>query len=264
MKAIAAAMRLACQIDARLDIIWFKDWGLGCRFDELFEPLPAFPAGGCLREATWTDALFLDRPRRRNFWIPQFFERLRFDRRIDEAETTRLMNAGTDFYALCRGKRVWMSACVYFLCADDAAIPDDSFDAFVPIAPIQNAVRQQMELLGPDFVGVHIRRTDNRTSWEQSPTSLFIERMEALPPSTRFYVATDSEAVKKELSDHFGTRVLTAPRAAERGSLSGMRDAVAEMYLLSHARALMGSAGSTFSMTAAKLGRTPLTIIRRP
>ena len=39
MKSIAAAIRLAQAVDDELEVIWFQDWGLGCRFDQLFKPL---------------------------------------------------------------------------------------------------------------------------------------------------------------------------------------------------------------------------------
>ena len=39
MKSMAAAIKMAQATQTNIDIIWFQDWGLGCRFDQLFLPL---------------------------------------------------------------------------------------------------------------------------------------------------------------------------------------------------------------------------------
>ena len=39
MKAIDSAIKLSRKANSELHIIWFKDRGLNCRFDQLFEPI---------------------------------------------------------------------------------------------------------------------------------------------------------------------------------------------------------------------------------
>jgi hypothetical protein len=267
MKAMAAALRLARAVDARLNILWFQDWGLGCHFDQLFTL--SEPWNDCLREATMTDKLLRDRPRRHNFYLPRLYQRCRYDLCIGEEEATRMMYEGQDLAALCRGRRVWLSSHVYFMGHD---IPDDSFDTFHPIPKLQTEIERRLEKLEelgrleklekPNIVGVHIRRTDNQRSITDSPTELFVERMRQEPSDTVFYLATDSEDEKRQLSQIFGPRLQYAPRQAERGTLQGMEDALVEMYLLARTRRILGSAASTYSMTAAAIGRVPLEILK--
>ncbi|MCR4919944.1 MAG: hypothetical protein K5928_09085 [Prevotella sp.] len=275
MKAMAAAWRLAHDIGATLHVVWFQDWGLGCRFDQLF--CLSEPWNGCLREATFVDKLLRDRPRRHNLFVPQLYQRLHYDRCIGEEEATQMMYSGQDFAAVCRDKRVWLSSHVYFLGQD---IPDDSFDLFLPIPKLQAEIERRWQHIScgpsdapdrasaarssssPNVVGVHIRRTDNQRSISDSPTALFVERMRQEPDDTVFYIATDSEEEKRELRQLFGSRLHCAERQAERGTLQGMEDALVEMYLLSRTRRILGSAASTYSMTAAAIGRTPLEIIK--
>jgi hypothetical protein len=39
MKAIDSAIALAREVNTGLQIIWYKDQGLNCRFDELFQQI---------------------------------------------------------------------------------------------------------------------------------------------------------------------------------------------------------------------------------
>ena len=112
MKAIAAGLALADSIGSQIRILWFQDWGLGCRFDQLFQLTPPFDC--CLREASAIDKVLFDRPRRKNLYIPRLFERLFNDVCIEEEEATKKMDESYDFTSLCRNKRVWISSHVYF------------------------------------------------------------------------------------------------------------------------------------------------------
>lgn len=69
----------------------------------------------------------------------------------------------------------------------------------------------------------------------------------------RFYLATDSEDEKIHLKSIFGTRIITSPRTADRNSVSGMQDALAELYILSKTQKILGSMQSSYSETAAQI-----------
>lgn len=53
MKAIDSAIKLSRKTNSELHIIWFKDRGLNCRFDQLFEPIDL--PNVKITEATWSD-----------------------------------------------------------------------------------------------------------------------------------------------------------------------------------------------------------------
>lgn len=258
MKAMSAAMLLAQRCGSALDILWFQDWGLGCRFSQLFEPLEVENVS--LRSPRLTDYVLFDRPRNKNFYLPLLFERLLFRKCMGERRATEAMERGFDFVNWAKGHRVWLSSHVYFM---SKTVPDDAFDMFHPIAPLLQRVEEQARCCGDHAVGVHIRRTDNERSVMESPTEAFVQRMRQFPESVRFYLATDDESVKDELRKAFPQRIITSSEKAERGSVKGMQDALVEMYTLSKCSLILGSVASTFSMTAAAIGRVPLEIIKK-
>ena len=258
MKSIAAAIRLAQVTQSKLDIIWFQDWGLGCRFDQLFQALSI--SNIRLREATLSDKIMRDIPRNHNLYIPKIFERFSYDACLDRLAASKCYYNNFDFIKWSMGRNVWLASELYFL---EKKVPDDTFDIYKPIIKLQKRINQMKERFGDRAVGVHIRRTDHIRSIQNSPTYLFIERMQQEPSDTMFYLATDSEEVKKELRDVFGNRIVTSPDKAMRGNLKGMENALVEMYLLAATRQILGSFNSTYSMTAASIGRIPIEIIEK-
>jgi hypothetical protein len=250
MKAIDAAVGLAQEANARLHIIWFKDKGLNCRFDQLFRSLEL--KGVTLKEASWTDKLIFDRPRRKNFHLPRLFQRVLFDDCIYEHEATQRFYRKFDFLSWTQGKNVYIASCVYF----HPQTVRPLFRIFQPIEKIQEQIKAFTDSFSRPTMGIHIRRTDNIASISQSPTELFIEKMReeiCKNEDCQFYVATDSEEEKIRLKDIFGERILTLPRAADRNSIAGMQDALVELYVLSHTRKIMGSMQSSYSETAAQI-----------
>ena len=258
MKALSAAITLARQCHSRAEIIWFRDGGLGCRFDQLFLPLDEPDA--TLREATLTDLLLHDRPRRRNLYVPLCAQRLLYEGRMDEQACTQGMRTHFDFVEWATGKRAWMSSHVYFM-ADEP--PTGTYDRFRLIPQLQQRVDRTVAEAGDDVVGVHIRRTDNERSIAESPTEAFIARMRQESGGTRFFLATDNEEEKQRIAAAFPHRVITSPRPADRRTLQGMEDAAVEMFTLSRTRLILGSAYSTFSSAAAGISHIPLEIVKK-
>lgn len=79
---------------------------------------------------------------------------------------------------------------------------------------------------------------------------------------TTFYLATDSEEDKALITARFGDRVFCSPHRADRNSLEGMREALIELYLLSHTRQVLGSVHSSYSETAAQIGHIPYELLQ--
>ena len=82
-------------------------------------------------------------------------------------------------------------------------------------------------------------------------------------PNVVFYLATDDFAVKNEICRRFGGKVLTLPTPTCRKSLAGIQNAVVDLWCLAHTKRLIGSYWSSFTDTAAELGRIPVTIVRK-
>ena len=79
---------------------------------------------------------------------------------------------------------------------------------------------------------------------------------------TTFYLASDSEEDKRSIVNRFGNRVFTSVHKADRNSLEGMQEALIELYLLSRNRHVLGSVHSSFSETAAQIGKISYELLR--
>lgn len=256
MKAIAAGIRLARECGSRLDILWTRDHGLNSRFDQLFQPVAVDGTDVSIIEANTVDLITRDRPRPKNLFLPRLFLWLKRTAYMSGRRNGELFHSGTfDFTAWAKGRNVWMASCVYFM---EATPPSDAFDIFRPLAHIQNEIDTRATTFAADTVGIHVRRTDNARSRNQSRTEDFLECMALMPATTRFFLATDEEEIKTIFRKEFGNRLTCMTEKARRDTAGGIRNAVTEMYLLARTRLIIGSHGSTFSMTPAAMGRIPL------
>ena len=253
MKAIDAAIQLISGTDLALKIYWFRDKGLNCRFDQLFQPLDLPQVS--LIEATSFDSFSYDRPRKRNLYIPRFFQSFYFDDCVYEAEATQRMYQHFDFRSWAINKRTYLASCVYFFPpAPDARL----FQIFHPVPALQQRIDEVSRTFGNRCVGVHIRRTDNLSSINESPTKLFIDRMQMMVQSdenTCFYLASDSPEEKSKMKATFGERILTSVTDLSRNSVQGIQDALVELYVLSKTKMILGSVKSSYSETAAQIGQ---------
>lgn len=254
MRAIASALTMARLADRRVSVVWFRDWALNAPFNALFEPFGEPDL--TLREAALSDLLTVDRPRRRNLMLPALWQRCRYSRRIYERTVTPLCREGFDFagWAAAPGKG-YMASYSDFMTYPDALLAR----LFRPVAEVRDEVSRRLSAAADgEVVGVHIRRTDNAESIARSPLSLFFDRLDAevgRDAATHVYLATDSEEVKAEMRRRYGPgRILTAPRAADRSTVGGIRDGIADLYTLAATARIYGSAGSTFSTMAGRLG----------
>ena len=209
------------------------------------------------REASALDALVYDRPRKRNARLPGMFQQLLFDGRLYEQGPWTADAPAFDFGGwMAQHRRTYISSCHSFYPADPALYGE----LFRPNETVGRLVDAYAAHFTPHTVGVHIRRTDNAASIARSPLSLFIEEMErevAAHADTLFFVASDSEEDKRALRAHFGDRILTSDRPADRSSLAGMQEGAVDFFTLSRTRRIIGSYYSSFSEVAALIRGIP-------
>lgn len=258
LRAIVSAVQLSEATGATLQIVWFKDWGMGAEWREIFKPMKHY----ALREASLLDSLVYDRPRKRNFFVPKLFQNLLFEQRIDEYDVTPLKRKDFDFCAWAKGRNSYMS------CYQDFGAVNNSLYSglFSPTDEIEQRIARNLERLGDAPIGIHVRRTDNRAAIERSPISLFFDAMDSIVrdnPAQRFYLATDDEETKNEMLKRYGDALLMSSSKAERGTTEGIKDAVVEMFTLARCREIYGTADSSFSVIASRIGDIPLTILEQ-
>lgn len=255
MRAIASAYTLTQQTGSELQVVWFCNQELNAPFCSIFDTstLP-------IREATWTDKICYDRARRKNFYLPALPQRLLFDRRISELEVTPLKEQGFNFEQWVRGHRCYMACYQVF-----GSFPDSLYkELFKPVRAITETVERNKEAFSPYTIGLHIRRTDHTEAARRSPIDLFIKSIKKeieAHNDVRFFLATDSNDVKQQLSSLFGQRIMTPAEEAKRDSIDGIRGGLADMWTLAATQHIYGSALSSFSPMAASIGNIPLTVI---
>lgn len=261
MKAIEGFIALTRDTDIRATAIWFKDKGLNCSFEQLFRPLQI--PNLSLRNAIFTDYILYDRPRKKNLFIPHLFQKIRFSSCLHEDEVTQKTYSNFDFRRWAfSNKRSYLSACLQFHPGDG----QHSFASFIPVPRLQEQIDERCKNFTAHTIGIHIRRTDNIISIQKSPTELFILRMKEeieKDNDVRFYLASDSPEEKKRLAALFGERVITHWKPVSRSTPEGVQDALVELYTLSCTQKIIGSYYSSYSETAAEIGKIPYEKIER-
>lgn len=271
MRVAASAYAMSREANIPLRVVWTAQWGMRCRFDELFEPV-AVPGDTpfCLRDAEGWERAVLARPRLSNMYAPRVLQRLCFSKIILAPQVWHLNQEGFDYRDWMRRGGCMLAAYRDF-CDWDAA---DLRLLFRPNATVQRLIDARCSSFTADTIGIHIRRTDHRQAIDESPLELFVDAIEREREASscttlrhgdtfRIYLATDDEATKDALRSRYGSSVIMSDAEATRESADGIRDALAEMFALSRTRRIYGSAGSTFSPIAAALGNVPITIVQR-
>ena len=140
------------------------------------------------------------------------------------------------------------------------------FDFCKPRPHIRKRVDEIADRFGEYTVGVHIRLEDFVGEWieEASPVDLFIQRMIVeleRNDKVKFFLATDSGHAKEIVAEHFKDRVITQEGSLIRTERSGIENAVVDMYTLARTDKILGPYLSTFSRSAAMIGKTEFEVV---
>lgn len=241
LRSIASAVCLAEEYNADLQIGWYQDWGMGCRFSDIFKPLKYD-----VLEESGIRKYLLDRPRKKNLYLPTLYEFLAFDKVLRES---LVGYKDIDYSFLHTHERIWIASCKAFYKEEDLY-----YSMFKPIDILQEQINEIVKNFPNSIVGMQIRRTDHVTAINSSPTKCFEEIIERLDKETMLYLATDDEKEKNYFMQKYGNRIITRTSVLERGSKKGIQDAVIEMYILSSTQKIYGSKNSSFGQIAAKIG----------
>ena len=134
---------------------------------------------------------------------------------------------------------------------------------------INNKIIKYSKKFNDKTISVHIR------SWSSKNNSLEVKRSKYVKlekfinemkkyENYNFFLATDSDEVKKLMKNHFKNKILTYDRKnnlcdtngnqVNRNSIEGIKDDLIELYLLSKNNIIIGSHSSTFTEVAWYLG----------
>ncbi len=253
MRVMLAAANAAAAAACRVRVAWRECAECGCRFGDVFAPLPeGFPEGA--EGFLVAPARFRDTPAsRRNLWLPALARKA-----ARRACRSGYGGSGREdvLSLLSRRRRVYVSTCFDFFGGGIAM-----GDMFRPAPQVAEEAGRLAALFGARAVGVHIREGDNAVSRRRSPARLFAERLRAelsRDPQARFFLASDSEEVRRRFAAEFPGSVVASDGVLSRSSVEGMRAAAADLFALARTSRIIGSYWSSFSGTAAELGGIPV------
>lgn len=258
MRSIASGLSLASDMQIRARVAWPVNRDLNICYENLFcrEFLPC-----PLADINWAVDLFCyDIPRKRNLYLPKAFGIIDSGSRLSDADglpqfiddteglrqkvaqvNNRLqIRSGLEYYPfdVCAYRRI-----------------------FTPVESVQRLAASLSDVPPSEMTGLHVRRTDNVESIVRSPLRLFeevVERQIAIDSSAIFYIASDSDEVKRLLVTRFGSKHFRySTMKVSRTTAEGMQMALAEMLVLSQCKKIYGSYWSSYSEAAAMLGNVP-------
>ena len=253
MRVIASIVHLAKQ-GVKVEVLWSKNWALNCNFEDLFEPIDGIDIKNITKEPVYYDTI-------QNSTLKKLYSKLhglihgydyifyspglKFEKQLSDNDFMQNI--------FCQNKRVFLTTCFCVTATQDYSV----FKPKEEITTIQNQIK-----LPSKYIGIHIRRGDNVASMENSRIEGFIDIIKyeiSINHEVRFFLATDSYDVKTLLKIVFGTdRIISIDNTISRDSEKGIKEALAEMIILSNADKIIGSACSTFNEIAALLHNTEL------
>lgn len=250
LRAIATGVAVADKYNAEIIVCWNNSRGAKANFSDLFQPINKVNVR--LNE---NKKPIFKVTSERSYYLRSLFFKLLFDKVIYNYSFNRTSQDITLEENNKLPQNLLLISC-YPLCAKYSLK-----DLFVPTQEIEEAICSITKRFNHNTIGVHIRRTDNVVSINDSPLEVFIEKMNEeieKNPNVLFYLASDDYGVKELMSKTFSGRVISINEILNRNSTSGMKFAVIELFCLSRTNKIIGSYNSSYSEMAALLGDVPL------
>lgn len=241
LRTIASSWDLTQEYGEKLKVWWSINGELKCRFEDLFEmtvPIPVRNQSAVMEKLLKKGLVSI---------FKKHYTQSNFKQFVEDYKTNP--NA------------------VYYLSSYSNYYNSRNYTWVKPIEKLQKRIDEITAQFGNHCVGIHIRRTDNKKSIEQSPISLFLEVMDCeleQNPDTKFYLATDDADTKLVLTKRYPGRVLVLNmEPGDRVSKKGMQDAVVDLYALAATDKIYGSYWSSFSQVAADIGKKEIEILKK-
>ncbi|MCX5839551.1 MAG: hypothetical protein NTW71_13730 [Deltaproteobacteria bacterium] len=255
MRAVTAGLSLAHITNKRLSLIWREDSHLNCSYNKLFKSHPEILLNH--KEPIYVKSS-IQHNKVKHILAKLINKISQYDIVLLDVENLNgcLISLGN----IIEARKIYINTCHEFFDFNN------NYKIFSPIEEISNKISEVSDSFDDATIGVHIRRGDNRTSFLNSPLSLFITTMKNMIESngkTKYFLTTDSPIVETELKKYFGIkRVITHKKVFTTRTEVGVQDSVVDLFCLARTRTIVGSYGSSFTETAAKLGGAELIILK--
>lgn len=243
IRVILSALQWQHNTGNKVRILWCQDEGCACAFEKLFLPIPELKE---VKKISWFKILrkvYLHSPLR----FVYAFNYNEYNKLYDWIKNPRGVLYSQSFSNFYQGK-----------------IP-----CYHDVFKLTDNIKKHLDKIIKDVdghtIGIHIRRTDNIESIENSPLTAFynyIEESIKKDDKVRFYLATDDVIVKNDLREKYKNRIITMNCPLQRDTEEGIVFALIELYTLASCSKIIGSYYSSFSELAAQIGNIPLETIK--
>lgn len=250
----------------RICIVWWKEPECGCRYEDILKPIEGMVIKNFSRPLKTRKRLLKEKKYFTLFL--SCFQKYFFDFYYRSGNPNRIgsfweIGEGVTEEGLISKIGTFRSRAIIFHrmgveYRTDCVLSENYFSDAV----IKKLTNRKRKLEGKEYVGLHIRRKDNKHAIQNSPIKFFMDAIERELESSKeayFYLATDDEKVKEILTDIYGECILF-DNNGESGRLTSkaIQNAAVDLLMLAGAKRIYGSAGSTFSEMAAQIGKRPL------
>lgn len=255
LRVIESALSLAKDLHHPLEIVWVPDWQMVAHYRDLFEPCELFEVTDHDKYKYCRSSFSLKTYKKPFSRVINFLYGI--DVAFNEIDIFQQVRPGRfDIFSKAKNKTTYIDTCHNFYPYHY------NFSWIRPIPVIADAVGDFERRIGSkNCIGLHIRRTDNKSSVENSPDYLFEKAICAeidRDGSAVFFLATDDLGTQLRFTDLFGPdRILVHPKRFGRDSVAAIQDALADWMILCKCRKLYCSYFSSFSETAASVANAP-------
>lgn len=255
LRVIESVVSLAKDLDSPVEIIWVPDWQMVAHYRDLFEPSELFSITEHNKFKYSRSSFSLNKYKKPLSKLINHYYGI--DVAFNEADIAGQVRPGHwNIRSMSEGKTTYIDTCHNFYPYHY------NFSWVRPVPVIADRIRNFEEKIKQrNCIGLHIRRTDNISSVENSPDHLFENaiREEIRRDSySVFFLATDDYKTQSHFIDLFGAeRILIHPKKFGRDSVDAIRDAVVDWILLTKCSKLYCSYYSSFSETVIAVSNAP-------
>lgn len=252
MRVIASAMLLQKKLKCKLVCIWNENTELNAPFHVLFENISGLRIQSKSKKYTYLKSS------NQNTLLKKFVVKilnkiLGIDYCIKQKDFKELFGTkNIDIFEFANKHQN-----IYIHTGEEFGNNFSEFQRFKPIKEIQDKI-EQVGIKSDETIGIHIRRTDNIQSIENSPNELFIAKLYKeinRNINVVFFLSTDDPNIEKELINRFCDKIITREKVLNRNTITGIQDAVVDMYCLSKTALIYGSYWSSFSDISSRIGK---------
>ena len=260
MRVLYASVLLAERYNTKLRCVWQNNEELGAAFHDIFLPIPNVEF--C---ADYGKLISTYNKKGLNLLISRIWNRIKgIGAYFSPSNVDAINKVGTDsedyscFFSvvskyLANNRSVAFSTCNYLMVLPNA-------DIFHPVQELMDEIDRISDCFTANTYGLHIRRTDHMLAINGSPDEAFFKIIDdclSEDGNCMFFLSTDDKNVETLFKNKYEGHILVHDKTFGRGSLSGIKDAVIDMWLLSRTNRIYGSSYSSFSGMASLINGVP-------